>query len=1257
LTVDIVGQGSVDPSSGDVVSGSTVVLTATPADGWGFDHWEGDASGSENPLSITVASDTTITAVFTADETPGQPTPTVILAVEVSGQGRVELDPPGDEYLAGTDVLLTAVADDGWRFDRWEDGASGSDNPLTLTIVEDTGIRAVFVENDSGGNGNDNGPSSVALAVTVRGNGRVELDPPGGIYDVGTDVTLTAVPGAGWQFEEWTGDVTDTDNPLELTVTEDAVVTAVFTLTTGGDGGGSGGGTPGGGDGSPPPPARLTLRVTSPGDLSLTNQTTIDVAGTVSDSTASVTVNGVNAAIASDTFVAMSVPLAEGTNLLVATAQRGADTATSNITVTRDTTAPNVAVEFPTEGLVLADTAVTVVGSVNDIVVGTVNQENCSVTVQGAFGTVDAGITNRTFLAQNLPLVPGPNVITVTATDSAGNVGTPVTVTVTQQAIAGQRIVVAGGNNQSGTAGQTLGSPVSVQAVDANGAPLAGRFVTFRVVRNNGSLTPPVGPGTSPSGAPVGEDSVTVQTDADGMATVDWTLGTRAGVGNNRLEMSAIGFAAPALICASGASGDCAMLASTAGEAQVGPIGEPLTRPFEVVAMDAGGNRCADVPVTFTVDIGDGNFDGQSSVTVQTNTDGMAATTLTLGPGAGINNNRVTASFPGLTELPAVFRASGVNAGAASQTTFTGVVLDTENRPVPQATVSIEDTDPPIQTTTDDAGLFTLTQVPTGRQHLFVNGATTSRTGVWPFLQFAIDVVSGVQNTLGMPVFLPELDGSVFDTVGATDVDLSMSSVDGFSVRVFAGSATFPDGSTTGSMGVTQVSSDQVPMPPQGGAAPPWVGTLQPPGVRFDPPAQVTAPNSLGLPPGQIIDMFSFDHDLNLFVGIGTGTVQPDGATIVSDPGSGIRKSGWFFDCPPPPPPNCYCNCDDNNDCTQDTCSGPPDCSCTHTPVSEGTMCDGNNDSVSDGCCMAGSCLPGKEFDAHTPIADTVSIPWVKVDIEASPGERMIFNLRGEDKDRRRPKGSAAWTNFTGAGPYQIRMTTTAKAEFNSRGSGTTVVTFSSLVTGNVDLFIKNDWTGAPIITVTATFRDDAPNPSGCDIGSAKDPDKVVTWTIKKRDVCPMSMATVTGTTNVFRPNPASYGYRMDPDIDPPGRPDYENQTILESFQNVTAFEFTMADLSAAFKTANPTLNTPDRVAVFLWNSSNNGTFVVSNQDRIYDRHGGFGSTAPFTAAGLANGIGYILPQTYSCGGTTVQNYTVTRRLVGNALTIKKTGP
>jgi hypothetical protein len=69
LTIVIEGEGTVNPAAGShtVAHGAQVTLTATPAEGWEFDRWEGGLSGSNSPAQITVNADVTVTAVFTEE--------------------------------------------------------------------------------------------------------------------------------------------------------------------------------------------------------------------------------------------------------------------------------------------------------------------------------------------------------------------------------------------------------------------------------------------------------------------------------------------------------------------------------------------------------------------------------------------------------------------------------------------------------------------------------------------------------------------------------------------------------------------------------------------------------------------------------------------------------------------------------------------------------------------------------------------------------------------------------------------------------------------------------------------------------------------------------------------------------------------------------------------------------------------------------------------------------------------------------------
>jgi hypothetical protein len=64
LYTDTEGQGSVSPSGGMYDTGATVTLTATPAQGWRFDHWTGAASGTSRTLAINIDSNKNIVAHF-----------------------------------------------------------------------------------------------------------------------------------------------------------------------------------------------------------------------------------------------------------------------------------------------------------------------------------------------------------------------------------------------------------------------------------------------------------------------------------------------------------------------------------------------------------------------------------------------------------------------------------------------------------------------------------------------------------------------------------------------------------------------------------------------------------------------------------------------------------------------------------------------------------------------------------------------------------------------------------------------------------------------------------------------------------------------------------------------------------------------------------------------------------------------------------------------------------------------------------------
>lgn len=72
----------------------------------------------------------------------------------------------------------------------------------------------------------------VTATASIDGQGSVSISPDQPRFDPGTDVTITATPGAGWFFAGWSGDASSSDNPLPRTLNDSLAVTAHFEINT-----------------------------------------------------------------------------------------------------------------------------------------------------------------------------------------------------------------------------------------------------------------------------------------------------------------------------------------------------------------------------------------------------------------------------------------------------------------------------------------------------------------------------------------------------------------------------------------------------------------------------------------------------------------------------------------------------------------------------------------------------------------------------------------------------------------------------------------------------------------------------------------------------------------------------------------------------------------------------------------------------------------------------------------------------------------
>ena len=146
LNTTVVGSGGIvtNPVSPWYPYGTQLRLTGVATTGNYLDSWANAAAGqTNNPLTFTVTkANPTVTAVFAS--LGG--TKTNALTVIPNGQGHVTLTPPGNRFPLNTNVVLQAAPDAGQEFLGWSGAASGSENPLVVTMTSNKIITASFTK-------------------------------------------------------------------------------------------------------------------------------------------------------------------------------------------------------------------------------------------------------------------------------------------------------------------------------------------------------------------------------------------------------------------------------------------------------------------------------------------------------------------------------------------------------------------------------------------------------------------------------------------------------------------------------------------------------------------------------------------------------------------------------------------------------------------------------------------------------------------------------------------------------------------------------------------------------------------------------------------------------------------------------------------------------------------------------------------------------------------------------------------------------
>ena len=198
-------NGSVAASATSATAGTTVKLTATPAEGYTLDYFTLDGERINGDTFIMPARNVEVSAVFTANAysiTVVQPTGGTVSASATSA-------------TAGTTVKLTATPAEGYTLDYFTLDGARINGDTFIMPARNVEVSAVFTAN--------------AYSITV-------VQPTGGTVSAsklsaffGEAVELTAVPDEGYELSHYVVNGAANNGGTFTMPARDVIVTAVFT--------------------------------------------------------------------------------------------------------------------------------------------------------------------------------------------------------------------------------------------------------------------------------------------------------------------------------------------------------------------------------------------------------------------------------------------------------------------------------------------------------------------------------------------------------------------------------------------------------------------------------------------------------------------------------------------------------------------------------------------------------------------------------------------------------------------------------------------------------------------------------------------------------------------------------------------------------------------------------------------------------------------------------------------------------------------
>lgn len=161
-------------------------------------------------IGISIASCTT---------EPETPVYTLSSSAEPSEAGSVLKS--AEQREEGQNILIRAIPNKHWTFVSWAGDHNGTTKEIDVLMDSDKQVTAIFAKRE------------YPLTIEVEGEGSVTeelISEKSTDYLHGSVIRLKAEADFGWEFVEWTGDVTGEEETIDVTIDGETNIKAVFRI-------------------------------------------------------------------------------------------------------------------------------------------------------------------------------------------------------------------------------------------------------------------------------------------------------------------------------------------------------------------------------------------------------------------------------------------------------------------------------------------------------------------------------------------------------------------------------------------------------------------------------------------------------------------------------------------------------------------------------------------------------------------------------------------------------------------------------------------------------------------------------------------------------------------------------------------------------------------------------------------------------------------------------------------------------------------